>query len=158
MARRRVSSQTAARRARAVELRDRRWTWAAIGEDLGVSLQRAHQLYREALDDVPVMHVDEHRRSELDLIDTACRELMDIAAAPYASSKDRIRAWATLRMWADRKARLLGLDAPQRILTMDQLDDEIERLTREMEAEEREARLSEFDRAAQTGRVREDPS
>lgn len=45
-----------------------------------------------------------------------------------------MEAWNAIRGWAERKARLLGLDAPAKhqFLTMDMIDAEVKRLQVEL--------------------------
>jgi hypothetical protein len=104
----------AERRARAVELRRRRLTFAEIGADLGVSAQRAHQLYSEAIDAVPVSQVELHRAEELALIDDAIANLWPVATN-HAQPRTAVEAWNSIRGWAERKARLMGLDAETKV-------------------------------------------
>ncbi len=130
---------SAARRARAVELRRARWTFDAIAADLGVSKQRAHELYLSALREVPAANVEQHRAEELALIDDAARELMEIARGPEVGARTRVEAWSVLRSWAERKAKLLGLDAPapQRVevITEDAIDAQIRALREELDSD-----------------------
>jgi len=132
--RRRLTPAQAQRRAEVVALRTARLSFAEIGQRLGVTSQRAGRIYSEALAAVPRANVDEHRCEELELIDTAVRELMVIAGDPATSTRDHIRVWEAIRAWAERKAKLLGLDAPTRTetLTLDRIDSEIDTLSREM--------------------------
>jgi hypothetical protein len=122
----------AQRRARVVELRADRWTFAQIGAELGISRQRAHQLYDAVLASYRPRDLDLHRTEELELIDAACRDLLEIArdrrtdedGILVVSARDRAKAWEVLRAWADRKARLLGLDEPKRShISMERLDE-----------------------------------
>ena len=121
------------RRAQVVALRRRRATFEQIGRALGVTKERAWKLYQEALADVPVPHVDEHRAEELMLIDDAIADLMKLARN-HDTPRTAVEAWNGIRGWAERKAKLLGLDAPQRFehLTIDAIDAEIRMLKAEM--------------------------
>lgn len=125
---------TAVRKARVVELRRQRVAWAEIAREVGVNERRAHRLYDEALADIPARHVDEHRAEELLLVDDAVNNLMVIATDQYVSPRNRIEAWSTIRAWAERKAKLLGLDAPTQVVTIDKVDQEIKALERELAA------------------------
>lgn len=128
-------AKAAERRAEVVALRRRRATFDDIGRMLGISRQRAHQLYQQALRDIPALAVAEHLAEELTLIDDACRGLMLIAADRNVSPRTRIEAWAVLCRWAERKARLLGLDAPVKA-RIEVLDDQaVEEMNRQLEAE-----------------------
>jgi hypothetical protein len=118
-------------RARVIALRRRRATFDDIGRALGITKQRAHQIYVQALAEIPAAELAEHRAEELALIDDAIHDLM-----PIARDHDRpgsaVDAWNAIRGWADRKARLLGLDAPARhrvdVITEDMVAAEIARL------------------------------
>jgi hypothetical protein len=117
-------------------MRRARLTFAQIGDRLGITQQRAGQLYRDALADVPAQQVDEHRAEELELIDLAVNRLMSIAADPETSPRTRVEAWSAIRGWSERKAKLPGLDSPSKhqVLTLDAIDAEIGRLTAELAA------------------------
>jgi hypothetical protein len=72
------------------------------------------QIYEAACRKYPVQNLDQHRREEIELADTAANELLDIARNPQVLPGNRIKAWEALCRWSERKARLLGLDAPLR--------------------------------------------
>jgi hypothetical protein len=124
----------AERRAQVVALRRRRATFDQIGRALGVSKERAWKLYQEALAQVPAAQVDEHRAEELVLIDDAIAALMRIARDGGTSPRTAVEAWTSVRGWAERKAKLLGLDAPTRFehLTLDAIDAELRKAKAEM--------------------------
>lgn len=126
----------AERRAQVVALRRRRATFADIGRALGISKQRAHQLYEQALAEIPAQQLSEHRAEELILIDDATRDLMRIARDEATSPRTAVEAWNAIKGWAERKARLLGLDAPARhrvdVITSDMIEQEIARLEAEL--------------------------
>lgn len=128
-----TSIDAAERRAEVVKLRRQRLTFDAIGKQLGITAQRAFQIYRAALAAVPAQQVDEHRAEELGLIDDAIRDLLDIAL-DHDRPRTAVEAWGQIRGWAERKAKLLGLDAPTRheVVTLDVIDAEIARLTAEL--------------------------
>jgi hypothetical protein len=134
--RKRLTPASAARRVEVVKMRRARLTFAQIGDRLGITQQRAGQLYREALADVPAQQVDEHRAEQLELIDLAVNRLMSIAADPETSPRTRVEAWSAIRGWSERKAKLLGLDAPAKheVCTLDAITAEIEKLTAELAA------------------------
>ncbi len=124
----------AERRAQVVALRRRRATFDQIGRTLGISRQRAHQLYSQALGEIPAPQLDEHRAEELILIDDAIRDLMKIARDSQTSPRTAVEAWTSIRGWAERKAKQLGLDAPTRFehLTLDAIDAELRLARAEM--------------------------
>ncbi len=123
----------AERRAQVVALRRRRATFEQIGRALGISKERAWKLYQEALAQIPAPHVEEHRAEELMLIDDAISDLLKIARN-HERPVSAVEAWNSIRGWAERKAKLLGLDAPTRFehLTIDAIDAEIRMLKAEM--------------------------
>lgn len=127
------SPDTAERMARIVGLRRTRASWRDIAEDLGLSIARVRELYAQALVEAPVAEVDEHRAEELVLYDDAVSELLTIARDVEVSARTRVEAWTSIRGWAERKARLLGLDAPTQVVTLDAVDAEIARLSAELE-------------------------
>lgn len=96
---------------------------------VGVSGPQCHRIYQEALAKNPLtaIQVDEHRLEETELIDAASRSLLGIALDRTVSPRTRVEAWNSVRSWAERKAKLLGLDAPTQVqvTTIDALDAQI---------------------------------
>ena len=131
---RRLTPEGAARRARIIEMRRKRMTFAEIARQEGISDSMVHKLYRQALAEIPAYQIDEHRAEELELIDTAINRLLAIAEDGDVSPRTRVEAWSAIRGWAERKAKLLGLDAPLRteIVTLTEIDAEIRRLEAEL--------------------------
>lgn len=129
--------EAAEQRALVVAFRRRRMTFAEIGAELGVTAQRAHQIYVAALKAVPALEVEQHRAEELTLIDDAIADLF-----PLATDHDRprtaVEAWNSIRGWAERKAKLLGLDVPVRadimVHEVTQQDLELQEMLREAAA------------------------
>jgi hypothetical protein len=123
------------RRTQVVALRRERATFEQIGQKLGVSKERAWKLYQEALAEVPAAHIEEHRAEELMLIDDAIADLLEMAR-DHERPRTAVEAWSSIRGWAERKAKLLGLDAPQRheVLTIDAIDAQIAALQAELAA------------------------
>jgi hypothetical protein len=76
---------------------------------------------------LPRHGIDELRAEETELIDHAVNSLMTIATGNNTSARTRVEAWSATRGWAERKARLLGLDAPKThaVLTLDALEAEL---------------------------------
>jgi hypothetical protein len=134
--RKRLTPASAARRVEVIKMRRARLTFAQIGDRLGISQQRAGQIYRAALSDIPAQQVDEHRAEELELIDLAVNRLMSIAADPETSPRTRVEAWSAIRGWSERKSKLLGLDSPSKheVITLDAINAEIEKLAAELAA------------------------
>jgi hypothetical protein len=132
--RRRLTPKQAERRARVVELRRSRMTFDAIGHQLGIISQRAGRIFHDALAALPRDDIDELRAEETELIDHAVNSLMTIATDSTTSARTRVEAWSAIRGWAERKARLLGLDAPKThaVLTLDAIDAQIAALEAEL--------------------------
>ena len=122
---------TAERRARVIALRRQRVTFEDIGRLLGVNRARAHQIYLRALGEIPATELSEHRAEELVLVDDAIRDLLKLAR-DHDRPRTAVEAWNAIRMWSERKARLLGLDAPTKsrveVITEDVIEAEITRL------------------------------
>lgn len=144
----RLTPAGAERRARIVKMRNARMKWREIGEREGIHPSMAARIYREALAEIPAAAIDEHRAEELELIDTAINRLMAIAlnAEVYDSGslvvtpRTKVEAWTSIRGWAERKAKLLGLDAPQRHdITLDAINAEIAILQAELSVDVKEA-------------------
>lgn len=105
----RVAARSAARRKTALALRVEGLTLEAIGARLGVSKQRAHQILAGELAEVAAERKDlaEHQlEAELAAIDFVIAGM-----APKVAKGDAKAATAYLRAM-ERRARLLGLDAP----------------------------------------------
>lgn len=69
----------------------------------------------------PRQDVDELRAEETELIDRAVNSLMGIVTDSNTSARTQVEAWSAICGWAERKARLLGLDSPTKhaVLTLD---------------------------------------
>jgi hypothetical protein len=130
-------AERSARMARVVMMRRGRATWDQIATEVGVSPQRCHQIYQEALTSNPLtaIQVDEHRLEETELCDTAVQHLLRMALDVRVSDRTRVEAWNSARGWAERKAKLLGIDAPQsfEITTITELDKQIAALEVQLE-------------------------
>lgn len=112
---RKITAEGFERRARVVELRQQRWSYEQIGAELGVTAQRAHQLWRDGIARVPLAKIDEIRTEEIEFTDTAIRNLMRIARDPDTTARTRVEAWSAIRGWAERRAKLTGIDAPKQV-------------------------------------------
>lgn len=105
---------TAERRAHVIALRREGHTFAEIGNDLGVSAQRAHTIYLEALKEIPAREVDQFRAEALDLIHAAIEDLLPIARN-HVQPRTSVEAWSQLRAWVERLAKTTGFDASMKI-------------------------------------------
>jgi hypothetical protein len=129
-----LTPELAQRRARVVELRSKRWTFAEIGRELSVTEQRAWQLYRATLAAAPMKSVDEHRHEAGTLADAAVKNLLTIATDVKAGLRSRIDAWSVIRSWEEHRAKLYGTNAPVRteVLTISSIDQQIVELELEL--------------------------
>ena len=127
-----VRVDAAERRARVVQLRRRRVSFAEIGRVEGISEQRAWKIYQEALHAIVAPHLAEHRAEELMLVDDAIRDLLPIAREHTKSARTSVEAWSAIRGWAEHKARILGLNAAVKVEVSDAVDAEIGRLAAEL--------------------------
>ena len=125
-------AEAAQRRARAVQLRTAGATFEQIGRELGISAQRAHQLYADALARTVKVATDEHRDLEerrLDRLQVAAeavlrarhlliqggKVILDEHGRPYTDHAPTLNAIRALLAITARRAALLGLDAPTRV-------------------------------------------
>jgi hypothetical protein len=115
-----------------IQLRRQRMPWREIARSLGISQATAVDQYRRAMTATPVLQFDDYRFEETELIDAAINDLMTIAQSGRA--EDRIKAWQEIRGWSERKAKLLGLDAPSRQVnfTLDYIAAQVYQLEQEL--------------------------
>lgn len=95
-------------------MRREKKTWAEIGEELGVSMQRAHQIYLDALKEIPAKQVDQHRAEAIELAATAIDDLM-LIAREHNQPRTSVEAWSSVRGWADFLATILGTKASTKV-------------------------------------------
>jgi transcriptional regulator with XRE-family HTH domain len=134
--------EQAERLAEVVRLRRERLTQDQIARQLGISQQRVSQLLARAYREMPAADLEAIRAEELDLIDAAIRALLRLARNERRP-RYVIDAWGEIRGWAERRARLLGLDAPVRHRVDVITEADVEAMIAQMEAElaAKEARL-----------------
>ncbi len=131
-----------------MRMRDEGLQFREIGDRLGVSMQRAHQLYSNALTEMARTVAPGAREAALRRLDAIAVEAWEIVRAehhvvagrgaracapdgrPALDPGPKLVALNTLLRVEQRRAKLLGLDAPTEhaVLTIDRLDAEIERL------------------------------
>ena len=115
------------------------WTYDEIGTELGVSGQRAHQLYEKAKRVFPAQRLEQRRNAARRRYGEIRSTLWDTAnnCGPKAYH-NKIRACEALIRLEDREAALDGLDMPRqnelKVISQDVLEGEIQRLTQEMSA------------------------
>ena len=125
-----VRARAAERRAQVLRLRLAGLDFAAIGAALDppVSMQRAHQLYLDGLALVVKEPAEDVLKADLERLDILWRAMLTRAASGSAR-----HAEVALRV-LERKARMLGLDAPTRtVAKVSFSDDEVDQLDREIE-------------------------
>jgi hypothetical protein len=109
-----AKQQIAQREQQIVALRLRHHSFAAIGRVVGVTKQNAQKAYLRALHRNTDQDLQTHHRSELAELEmeaAAAWELVDNKDSP----KSRAQGLAALNRIHIRRARLLGLDAPQKL-------------------------------------------
>lgn len=106
--------QTATRKAAIVAARRSREPFDAIGATWGIGAVRAHQIYWEAMGEIPNSQVSQHREEQRDLADKAISALLAIAEDPDVSARTRVEAWSSIKGWCEHQAKLLALYAPVR--------------------------------------------
>lgn len=135
MATRLDPEQTLKRKAAIVAARRAREPFDSIAATWGISAPRAHQIYWEAMREIPNQQVAEHREEQRDLADKAINALLAIAEDPDVSARTRVEAWSAIRGWCEHQAKLLALYAPVRkeitVLTEDTVDSAIRELEKE---------------------------
>ena len=143
--------ETAQRDAEIARLRGTGMTYQQIGDRLGVSKQSAHEGFRRALRDAVRQPTQEAIGLELDRLDVLWRTAITIMASKHIVSQNgrvvrddrgepiedpgpRLAAIDRALRAMDRRAKLLGLDAPVKVDTRisDSLDSQIERLAAEL--------------------------
>lgn len=113
-----AANKTSAARARklkkqgqAIDLRRSGLSFTQIAEKVGISRSSAHQLVQQGMEDARrqiAASVDELRAEELSRLDGMLAKLYPRAARGDVQAADRV-----LKI-GERRARLLGLDAPMR--------------------------------------------
>lgn len=123
-------------------------TWTELAEKYGRNKGTLYHRYREALQRVIEPAVSEHRAKDLATIEWLIEQQVEIinrrhpAIAPNGQVVDgavddgpRIQAMNTLLKTLDRKARLLGEDAPSKAVVQVIPGDLVEQRIKELEAQ-----------------------
>jgi transposase len=152
---RRSAAEIADREARAIELRRNGATYQQIADRLDVSVGGAHAAVKRALDRHISEAAPEVRKLELDRLDhlhvqallvlqrehvvtNGGRIVLDGQGRPLRDDGPTLSAIRTILQIQERRARLLGLDAPTKVdvkvLTIDQMDDRIAELEAQLAA------------------------
>jgi len=113
----------------ALRLRSRGYTYQQIADQMDCSKPTAYARVQRALAAIPAEAVDEYRRLEGERLDG----LLAIATH-QAFSKNSLHAIDRCLAIMDRRAKLLGLDAPIKteVITLDYIQQEIQRLEAEL--------------------------
>ena len=117
-----------------VELRTEGYVWREIAQIVNMSTAGVYKAYNRAMTRVIAPSIEEHREMELDRLDILQRTYWQPAVNGNLRAADYV-----LRV-IDKRAKLLGLDAPLKVqaevVTYDgsDLDAEVERVARLIEA------------------------
>lgn len=112
---------------KALRMRSLGMSYQAIADQMSVTKATAYNRCQRALAAIPAEAVDEFRRLEGQRLDLLLEKAMDKALSEEKSSMFAIdRVLAIM----DRRAKLMGLDAPVRteVITLDYIQAEIQRL------------------------------
>jgi hypothetical protein len=118
----------------AAEMRSRSLTYQQIGDALGMSRQAAHKAVLRAIEDIPKEAAAEALALELEKLDAYERRLFEVLekkhlyisrggkvvfhdGEPIEDDTSVIQAISALLRVGDRRAKLLGLNAPTRVDT-----------------------------------------
>lgn len=119
--------ETMRREQQAVALRAAGATYLEVGRALGMDRSNAHKMVLRALARDHSDAVDDLRRTESERLDRMQRAVWVEATQGNLPAVDRV-----LRIM-ERRARLFGLDAPQRHVVTSELDESIEGLLAELQ-------------------------
>ncbi|MGH3381352.1 MAG: helix-turn-helix domain-containing protein [Actinoallomurus sp.] len=133
--------ETAKRDAEAARLRGRGWTFQRIADELGVSKQTAYDAVQRALADTLTEPAAEARTLELERLDSMHAAVLAVLEAkhftvsqgkvvrlddePLEDDAPVLQAVDRLLRIAERRAKLLGLDAPAKAEIAGQLTYEV---------------------------------
>jgi hypothetical protein len=105
------------KRARALDLRRRGLTYRDVAKQLGCALSIAHEYVHEAIAAIPREAAEDVRALELAKLDASERRLARAAQKAEHAGEFGVVATVTnaLTKIAERRSKLLGLDAPEKI-------------------------------------------
>jgi len=111
----------------ALKLRNLGMSYQAIADHMGCSKPTAYARCQRALAAIPAEAVDEYRRIEGQRLDLLLEVAMEKA---LSNEKGSLFAIDRVLAIQERRARLLGLDAPVKteVITLDYIQSEIQRL------------------------------
>ena len=129
-----IKQELVEKEATIIELRHEGYVWREIATMVDMSIAGVVKAYKRALMRHPIATIEEHRELELDRLDNLQRTYWQPAVNGNLRAADYV-----LRV-IDKRAKLLGLDAPLKVqaevVTYDgsNLDAEVERVARLIEA------------------------
>lgn len=133
--------ETAALKARIVELRTASYKWREIAEAVDRSIPYCHNLYFQALAEVPADQVVQARQEECQLVESAVHNLLKMATDDSVTARTRVEAWNSIRGWSEHRAKMVGLNAPVKSqvlhISESQVDEELKRLEAQIALNER---------------------
>jgi hypothetical protein len=125
---RRATEEDQERRAEVMRLKRQGQTFEAIGERLGITKQRAHQLYWDTLRKIPAQEVNEYRAEQAERLDDMLRRAYEVLERkhitvsngkviyhedqPLEDDAPTLMAIKTVLAIEEQRARLLGLNTP----------------------------------------------
>lgn len=125
---RRATEEDQERRTEVMRLRRHGQTFEAIGERLGITRQRAHQLYWDTLKKIPAQGVAAYRAEQAERLDEMLRKAYEVLErkhitvsngkviylddAPMEDDAPTLMAIKTVLAIEERRAKLFGLDTP----------------------------------------------
>lgn len=143
------------RDAKALALKLKGWTYQEIADELDVAKSSAYDAVQRALTTEigdQQENRDRYRAEQVAQCDVALKGLY---AKVEAGDPRAIDSWVRV---LDRKAKVLGLDAPLKLVVTDQMDAEIEQLLEEAARLERIAAEQEAAAAAERGELPPEPT
>ena len=135
----------------AASMRSKAMTYQSIGDHFGITRQAAFQMVQRAIADIPKEGAEEVVRLEVEKLDFIERKLYEIMTkehvafgasgkvvtldgVPIEDDSPVMKALDGLLKVADRRAKLLGLNAPTKheVITLDSVQMEIRRIEAEL--------------------------
>lgn len=124
--------KSAENRKRIIELRRQRWSFDEIAEEIGLSRTTVWKHYQEYCRLLPAPELDQHRKEMLAQLDEAEKAVLQVLygknykvspsgkiiyfkGRPVLDPETKLKAAATLVRIQERKSRLLGADAEQKV-------------------------------------------